>query len=478
MLPRFLAPAQNSSPSPQATLRTNRSVIHGTLGVLALSLLVRVTVLVLLRDNLQSDPDAYRVLAISLHERAEFSLTPGWPTAFRPPLYPLLLAPLVDGSGLSIVRVAGLHLTLGIFTILGTGLLARTWGLSPRQQNLAMLLVALDPILLYQSTWIMTETPATLLVVLVLLALTWLAPSPNCYLQSPTDQRRESRRAILAGGLVGVTLGGAMLCRPTFLLWIPWILLGLVPCLVARQGNGEIDSETSAWRWTSYRFEGVAIRRSLGACMALLALLGLTLAPWTWRNFQHFGKPIYATTHGGYTLWLANNPHLYEYWRTGPHQQVWQADAIDAEQARIFREVGGDELAADREAYARAWSAIRREPRMFLRGCADRLRQFWSPLPHRLEVPESAKQWLARWSIAFWYVAVYALAVRGSIRLGRRWLAPPWIFGLGLVAALMLAHTFYWSNLRMRAPLIPLIALVAAAALGPPSRPIRKHESP
>lgn len=465
-----LPESADRSPSPPQAARAHRLANWSTVGVLCLAFLIRGAILFLLRENLESDPDAYRVLAISLHERGEFALTAGQPTAFRPPLYPLLLAPLVDATGLTAARVALLHLVLGLLTLIGTGVLARTWGLSQKQQWLAIGLVALDPILLYQSTFIMTETLATLLALLVLLTLTWLTPSATCFVQRNPGAWEGEYRAVLAGGLVGLTLGLAMLCRPTFLLWIPWILLGLLRCTLVHHVRERQEKERVARRWFPYRLDGVAVRRAILAGTALFVLLALTLTPWTWRNYHRFGKPIYSTTHGGYTLWLANNPHLYEYWRTGPHERVWDAAAVDAEQARIFQEVGGDELAADREAYARAGTAIRREPGMFLYGCWDRLRQFWSPLPHRLEVPESTKQWLARWSIAVWYVLVYAMVVRGSIRLGGRWMVPPWIFGLGLVAALMLAHTFYWSNLRMRAPLVPLLAIAAALAIGPIAR--------
>ena len=39
-----------------------------------------------------------------------------------------------------------------------------------------------------------------------------------------------------------------------------------------------------------------------------------------------------------------------------------------------------------------------------------------------------------------------------------------WLWGLLLVLAVTAVHAFYWTNLRMRAPLMPVVAL--AAALG------------
>ena len=49
--------------------------------------------------------------------------------------------------------------------------------------------------------------------------------------------------------------------------------------------------------------------------------------------------------------------------------------------------------------------------------------------------------------------------------LMRKLLQPPWIWGVLLCVAFTAVHTFYWTNLRMRAPLMPFVALVAAAAV-------------
>ena len=55
------------------------------------------------------------------------------------------------------------------------------------------------------------------------------------------------------------------------------------------------------------------------------------LSPWAIRNQLQFGRPIVTTTHGGYTLLLANNPEFYQWLRAGPWGSVWRADQFDAE---------------------------------------------------------------------------------------------------------------------------------------------------
>ena len=58
------------------------------------------------------------------------------------------------------------------------------------------------------------------------------------------------------------------------------------------------------------------------------------------------------------------------------------------------------------------------------------------------------------------------LALWGAWSLGRRLLSEPWVFGLLLAVALTAAHTVYWTDLRMRAPLGPVLSLAAAAGAG------------
>jgi hypothetical protein len=41
------------------------------------------------------------------------------------------------------------------------------------------------------------------------------------------------------------------------------------------------------------------------------------------------------------------------------------------------------------------------------------------------------------------------------------------VWGVLLCVAFTGVHAFYWSNLRMRAPLMPFVAVVAAATLWP-----------
>ena len=68
--------------------------------LLTVTCLVRVAAVVALRDHLDADPDAYANLAVGLHDHGVLGFInngdPVRPTALRPPLYPMLLAPFVS----------------------------------------------------------------------------------------------------------------------------------------------------------------------------------------------------------------------------------------------------------------------------------------------------------------------------------------------------------------------------------------------
>jgi hypothetical protein len=49
--------------------------------------------------------------------------------------------------------------------------------------------------------------------------------------------------------------------------------------------------------------------------------------------------------------------------------------------------------------------------------------------------------------------------------LGRRLCYRPYSWGLLLCLAFTAVHTFYWSNLRMRGPLMPIVCLCAAVGM-------------
>lgn len=434
-------------------------------------------------ESLADDPDAYARLAVNLAETGvlgfENSDRQVRPTAFRPPLYPWLLSWLVVDGQLSPRSVALLHWLLGVATVWLTYRLAKQLRVEPVW--LPPLAVAVDPLLLRASQLVMTETLATFLAVLVWQLWLLSIPARRVASESATVGRTGWKSGLwpkmLGPVALGLLLGLSILARPTA---APWALsLALA----------------AAWPAAGCRWPYGLMRAAL-VCMATAACL----LPWVGRNYLHFAMPIWGTTHGGYTLLLANNPPLYEHFRqSGPdrgweaepfhqawarrHQrrldprelEFWQPPPVaqgEADVAVATSELGpsgpgggnveqhwSGELADDRLAYAAAQATIARDPRMFVKSSFYRVGWLWAVWPHGASRTEAAL-------VGGWYAGWFIAAVGGLAWVLHRRGVWPWLPPLLLVATLTLVHAFYWSNMRMRTPAMPAVYLFAGLLLG------------
>jgi hypothetical protein len=427
------------------------------LALLAAALLIRGYVCFRDVGQYEADPDAYGAIARTLAQSGVFGLTASTgetiPTAFRPPLYPYVLSWLVRDGTLSQHAVALFHTLLGCMTVLCSyaaagRLLGPTAG--HRASILAGLLVIVDPVLLYQSGQLMTETLAAALAS----AVVWWWARPL-----------ESLPGMVAAMVLGVLLALAVLCRPTFIVWA--VVLVVATALDPRRDTA-----------------GRIAR--LGHAAVVLAVLATAVGGWAYRNARVMGHPVWATTHGGYTLLLANNPLFYDYLRVGQAGSTWDAEPFlvayshryeadprtDAFWRRPWRDTATitareTEWDDDRLTYEAATATIERQPAMFAWSCFVRAAWLWSPLPHRTAERTST----ATIAIGLYCTLLYGAVLWGAWKLGRRLLRPAWWPSLTLALTLTLVHAVYWSNLRMRAPAIPSLALVAAAAV------IRREQS-
>ncbi len=419
----------------------------GIAAVVTVAIALRVVAFMLLPDSLDADPDAYRQIAVSLSQTGTFGLVDAQgiahPTAFRPPLYPWLLSWFVAGTHLNQIAVVWLHAIIGGFTA-GVAVLASR-RLIGGNGLLAGTLVAIDPVLVQQSTLVMTETLAAL-----------LGGATIAWWATRLDRGRPIEFGLLLGGLLAL----AYLCRPTFMAWAVLLLLASL--------------------FASGRFSARCLRTLLVGLVLLI-----TAGAWMLRNERQFGRPMWATSHGGYTLLLANNPMFYEYLQNRSLGEVWDAESFflawshrydgDVRSEEFFRQdwsstpestIGGTEIQDDDLASAAAKAVIVRQPAMFVWSCIVRLGRLWSPLPH---VTGDRSRWLV-FAVGGYYVVIYLLCAVGLWRLGWQVLQSPWWAFWLLVITLSAVHAVYWSNLRMRSPATCGVATLAAAALLPPRK--------
>ena len=368
--------------------------------VVALGLAARLAATAPLLGRLD-DPDNYLRLARS-GRGARFRLD-GRPTAYRPPLYPLVLAPLV--AVLRGNRSPGASPCCtwrsGRGRSCSTAWAAARWGLGPARVLLAAAIVALDPVLVAQSRMVMTETLAAFLLAASLAALTRPASA-------------------------GAALGGLALGLAALLPAEPLPAALLVAIAAAGHGPGP----------GGQRFgQGVAggggddrHARPLGrAERPRLRRAGLDDD----ARRLHAGpgeQPVY------YAEVLDGPPGAV--W-SGPNQQRW-FDAIGPTVA------GLSEPEADRRLRRVRWRLAARGPATLPgprpRGSGG---SGASPRPARSIRGRSALV-AALWTVPLWVALVAGLSRRGLWRWPR--VAAP-----AMLLALSAVHAFYWTDLRMRA---------------------------
>ncbi len=360
------------------------------------------------------DHDGYLAIARSLAGGDGFAVH-GRLTAYRPPLYPILLAPLARVLDPTLLPwgIAGFHLVLGALTVVLAADTGRRWGYPRRSVWVAAMVAAFDPVLVVQSRFIMTETLAAFLVAATL----WSAGAFSRW-----------RSAVACG----FALGLASLCRPSLLP--ASVLAGLAGGIVAPGRRAD----------------------RIARLILIPATTLLVLAPWAIRNARVVGEPVFTTTHGGYTLALANNEVYYAEVVEGPSGAVWsgprQADwfvAVDQATKTMT------EPEADRWLRDLAIGTAKAHPSTFLRATLDRLGRFWGAAPSAAVYPGRLRAATAAWTLPLWAGLIVGLTHRAAWR----W---PSIVAPVFLVTLSAIHAVYWTDLRMRAPLVPAIALIAA----------------
>ncbi len=391
--------------------------------VLGLALIVRLVALGVWQSDLLLDRDAYLGIAANITRGVGFcqpeTMTP---TAFRPPLYPLLIGCLqfVIPKGLA---VAAINLVAGLGTVWGTAILAqRWWPADSRAAVIAAGLVALDPLLVRYVAQPMTESLFAALVSWTLLGI------------DRFFDPEEKPRVWAAGLLAGLTL----LCRPTLLPFLGLVSTGMLIAVVRHQQTWQ---RLIVWSMSA----------------------GLPLCLWGLRNWLVLGVFLLTTTHGGYTLHLANNPVFYREVVRQPWGTVWGRKSLLQWQAgntrRMTAEFGphAGEFREDGWHNAEAKQTIGADRTGFWLAVLYRQRSFWSLAPRGEAAVPSGLSVL----IAGWYALLFVGTVYGLLSVHRqcRWLS------LALILSIAAVHLFYWTDTRMRSPLHPVFAVLAVGAL-------------
>lgn len=383
------------------------------------------------RCGLTGDESSWLALGVNELGRPNRGL---WPHRIRlifyPPVYPYFIA-LAHRAFDSVRAVLWLQALLGALLVPAVGLVGRRV-LGRRVGLLAAAFTAFYPELLWYPAHYWSET--------VYLLLLWCAIERTLAADADASPR--------AAAVSGLLWGLATLTRELSFYLVPIVLLWLLrtPVLALVAPRRAATTGSPAERAS-------ARRKSLSVAAALATATLLTVAPWTLRNAIVYRAFIPVSTMGGLNLWQGNTSLT--------HTQIYELLATKGgpvEQDRFCREMAWREIAA-------------RQPGWLLAKLRSEMPEFWKPsaevLDHlggREACGKLPARRLIPLEIAFVapYLVVLGLCLVGVVRL--RWNAETALL-LALLAAYNGAHVAAYSTTRFRLPVLPVVFVLAAAAL-------------
>jgi len=359
------------------------------------------------------DGSHYREIASYLASGHGFADRHGT-TSFRPPIYPLFLALVsaIVGPGLTAARVVQCFLGSLSCVLL---FYCVTLFFSEKAGFLAGLISAGYPLLVYLPSRFLSENLMVALLPAGLILLFKGARAPSFYW------------TILAGLVFGLAALARpmMMAAPFFLL--PWFL-------------------SSRPRWPT-------------RCLLYFFLsFFLILVPWTIRNYSHYQRFVPVTTNGGHTFWGANSPWAQGGWKIPP--AAWDGEKVLSYDIASRKDLSEDIL-QDRLFFREGLEWIRNHPVQFLRLLPKKLHRFWH-FRQRSETAEVSRGLMNTASLLSYGPVLIFMGVGFWMSFHRARILLP----LYLIFLLFMMNTLvFYGDLRMRAPLEPLIIGFASYGL-------------
>lgn len=373
----------------------------------------------------QYDAGAHQSLAIHLLDEHCFCLTPHIPTSGRAPLWPMLMAGIYALLGTENFYARLFLCFVGSGTCLLVYLFARDL-FGNRIAILAGVLAALYPGLYIYDGWLYSESLYTFLL---------LAFSYTLYLLQRTSQQRWMI-------LSGISLGLLSLTRPNGLF-----MLGLLVIWAAIIGRAKI----LPWRM---------IARSV--CIITFIALGI-IAPWTIRNYTLTHTFIPVATGSGLVLVGAYNDTTLT---SSDYRGMWVPPRL-VRPPIVYprRDCCNVEGEAYSYAYTANWIRSHLSAMPYLLGL--HFLNMWKPstpegdLPVN-QFPDRPSSKVVWTMMQFTPIPIFLLAACGLFVTWRRW--PQFlIIYLVIVLTIVECVAFYGSS-RFRAPIEPMLVLLAAGA--------------
>jgi len=381
--------------------------------VIALS--IRIIVVSLLP---QDAPDTYRYdsIAVNLLSGGGFSTDGVNPRSDTAPLYPLMLALnyLLFGHNLLVVRI----LQAIIDSI--TCLLLYAIGIELSNKRmigiLSVTLACFSPTLIGSTSFVLTETlNGFLITAAVLLLMKAVKGNNGLYFLS------------------GILLGISTLCRPTTLLFPIFLFASLV--LSPKKAFQKV---------------GITKKYIILSIIIFSFAMGITIIPWTVRNYFAFGRFLPVASGSGANLWIGS-------------YLPWDGDYNYKDlSAKLKIEYGLSQIDADKRFKEEAIKNIKGHPFRYAVLCVKKLFRFWFGVPGSKEVLKDLIL------IKFLLYAIQSIVVFFFV-LGIWFLIKDW----DIVKAVPVTMIFYFTIMhsllfaipRYRIPIDPLILTIASIGI-------------
>lgn len=393
--------------------------------VFAVAFLVRVVYILTVGVGYAPHFDAgvYDGLARALLKQHCFCYAPHAPTAFRPPLWPMVIAGIYAVTGMSVQAVQFCCAVLGAGTCALLYLFARDL-FGRRIALLVGMAAAVYAGMFIWDGWLFAESLFIFLQMVFLLALLRL------------QRTRRRRWAAISGGALGLSA----LARPNGAALLALVVLWAGIVLV-----------TQVLPW-----------RVLAPCLALLAVVGLAVVlPWSIRDTVVTGSVLPISTVGT-TLAGAYND-MVDQPDSGLYGLWWLPPSDNAD---IHPHTAADELALEQTALA--WIGTNPVSTRTLLGV--HFQHMWVPylytwtdLPFE-EFPARPASQVVMQLIPWMSYPVFALAGLGLLltwRERRKELASVYL----LLAITVGENVVFYGSPRFRAPIEPFLVLLAGGAV-------------
>jgi 4-amino-4-deoxy-L-arabinose transferase-like glycosyltransferase len=370
-------------------------------------------------------------------ESGTYGFIPGEPSAYTQPLYGFLLVPFYALDGRNWAVVGLVQIALAVATALLVYEIGRRW-LSPRVAVWAAVVATLNPYLVWHDVHVNREIVDQVLAAGLVLAALAVAEHPTW---------------LRAGGL-GALCGLAILGNSRLVL-LPLLLLAYL-----------------AWRLGAWR-------RLVVPAVVLVAVTGLVLAPWVVRNKVEVGCA--AITTDARALWKANNVETDQILESGRWIDAvprFPGDPPTPEDAGVvYRETGRvielDECEQMRAYQDRVVDFWREHPGEKAELAARGAGMLWDPRVTRNEENPGVGTWIDTLrdlpaGVAF---AILFAAALAGLRYAPRWFS---VLAVSLLAYQTLVAMLFVGATRYRAPWDFLLVLLAASAVPPALKRLRR----